>query len=563
MLNLNISINFMSFQSSSYIYNLIGLNKETRDGKLLFQNVFLSFFYYSRIGIVGKNGSGKSTLLKIMAGLDTQYAGEALPAKGIRIGYLPQEPHFDPQKTVREVIEEGVQDIKTLIQEFEALAFAMCTSEEEFLESLMEQQGHLQEKIDAADGWELELRLNLAMEALGCPPGDRQINTLSGGEKRRVALCRLLLSHPDLLLLDEPTNHLDTHSVAWLENYLKTYKGTVIVVTHDRYFLDNVVDWILELDKGEALPFKGNYSAWLTYKVKRWMETKSKDNQLKIVDRELKWLSYAQKAKNEHNQERIKAYETRLERTLNFEQGEIVIPEGPRLGQKVIEFHGVTKSYGNRTLIQDLTFHIQPGAIIGIIGANGMGKTTLFRLITEQEKPDSGKVDFGSTVHMGYVDQERDKLRDDETVWEAISGQQEYIPIGKNKILSRVYCAGFQFCGQDQQKLVGKLSGGERNRVHMARMLKGGHNVLLLDEPTNDLDVGTIRALEEAILNFSGSLLVISHDRYFLDRLATHILAFEGDGQVRWFQGNYSMYREHFGDVIKNTGKKTQNIKFH
>jgi len=546
----------------SYIFELNHLNKYTPQGKHILKDISISFFYISKIGVIGANGSGKSTLLKIMAGIDKDYQGEAKPAKDITVGYLAQEPELNPEATVRESVEEGLASIKILLQKFEALAVKACTplSDQEMTE-LMEEQASLQEQIDAVDGWDIDRHLESAMQALGCPPADTRIATLSGGEKRRVALCRLLLSKPDLLLLDEPTNHLDADSVAWLEGFLQSYQGTLLLITHDRYFLDHVAEWILELDQGVAHPFKGHYSDWLYHKHERLIQEAKEKN--RAMERELKWLKYARKSAHlAHNMDRIQSYEARFQQDLVGDKAQIVIPNGPPLGKQVLEVKNISKSYGDRTLIQNLSFSVAPGAIIGIVGLNGVGKTTLFRMLTGQETPDSGEIKWGDTVSLGYVDQHRDALPNQQTVWQAISDGQEMISLGKQMIHSRAYCAGFQFRGTDQEKIVGSLSGGERNRVHLARLLKTGANVLLLDEPTNDLDVTTIRALEDALLDFSGCLLVISHDRWFLDRLATHLLVFEAPGVIHFHQGNYAHYqhtKEQDQKSPKNQNRKNNN----
>lgn len=525
----------------SYIFTMQGVSKTSPAGKPIVKDLNLSFFYQSKIGVIGANGSGKSTVLRMMAGLDKDFYGDAKPAANISVGYLAQEPELNPNATAWDVVQEGVQEDKALLQAYADVSEKLGTCSDDF-DALLQKQSDLQEQIDANDAWEIDRRVDIAMRALGCPPNDTPVSQMSGGEKRRVALCRLLLQKPDLLMLDEPTNHLDANSVAWLEAFLKSYRGTLLLITHDRYFLDNIVEWILELDGGEAFPFKGNYSAWLIFKQKKLLDSGSKDVD-KAMERELKWLSYANKSKNSTNQERIASYEQRIQSQLAAGT-QILIPSGPRLGQTVLELDGLTKAYGDRTLISNLSLCLSPGAIVGIIGLNGVGKTTLFRLLTGQETPDSGTVRWGSTVKLGYVDQERARLNPLETVWEAISDKQEVVSLGTHTISSRAYCGSFQFKGTDQQKRVRDLSGGERNRVNLAKLLKEGANVLLIDEPTNDLDVGTIRALEEAIEAFAGCALIISHDRCFLDRLATHILAFEAPGQVCFFPGNYKAYQE-------------------
>lgn len=529
-----------------YVYVMRGLTKIFPGGREVLKDITLSFLPGAKIGVLGVNGSGKSTLLKIMAGLDHDFAGEAWAADGVRVGYLPQEPALDPTKSVLENIMAAVAATHALIERFNAISarFAEPLDDEE-MTRLLAEQGDLQEKIDAAQGWELERTVEIAMDALRCPPGDADVTTLSGGERRRVALCRLLLEHPDLLLLDEPTNHLDAESVAWLERFLKDYTGTVMVVTHDRYFLDNVTGWILELDRGRGIPYEGNYSRWLEQKQKRLaIEEKQEQARQRTLAHELEWIRASPRARQAKAKARITAYETLLAAAAEAQTqtAQIVIPPGPRLGALVIEAEHVSKGYGDRLLIDDLSFKVPPGAIVGIIGANGAGKTTLFRMITGQEAPDAGHIRLGETVVLGYVDQSRDALDAKKTVWEEISGGRDEIELGKRKMASRAYVAQFNFKGADQQKRVGDLSGGERNRVHLAKMLKAGANVLLLDEPTNDLDVETLRALEDALAAFAGSALVISHDRWFLDRIATHILAFEGMSRVVWFEGNYQDY---------------------
>jgi ATP-binding cassette ChvD family protein len=529
-----------------YVYVMRGLTKIFPGGREVLKDITLSFLPGAKIGVLGVNGSGKSTLLKIMAGLDHDFAGEAWAADGVRVGYLPQEPALDPTKSVLENIMAAVAATHALIERFNAISarFAEPLDDEE-MTRLLAEQGELQEKIDAAQGWELERTVEIAMDALRCPPGDADVTTLSGGERRRVALCRLLLEHPDLLLLDEPTNHLDAESVAWLERFLKDYTGTVMVVTHDRYFLDNVTGWILELDRGRGIPYEGNYSRWLEQKQKRLaIEEKQEQARQRTLAHELEWIRASPRARQAKAKARITAYETLLAAAAEAQTqtAQIVIPPGPRLGALVIEAEHLSKGYGDRLLIDDLSFKVPPGAIVGIIGANGAGKTTLFRMITGQEAPDAGHIRLGETVVLGYVDQSRDALDAKKTVWEEISGGRDEIELGKRKMASRAYVAQFNFKGADQQKRVGDLSGGERNRVHLAKMLKAGANVLLLDEPTNDLDVETLRALEDALAAFAGSALVISHDRWFLDRIATHILAFEGMSRVVWFEGNYQDY---------------------
>jgi ATP-binding cassette ChvD family protein len=534
--------------STKIIYSMIGVGKVYPPNKQVLRDISLSYFYGAKIGVLGLNGSGKSTLLRIMAGVDKDFIGETVLAPGYTIGYLEQEPQLDESKTVREVVEEGVQEVIDALREFDEInaRFAEDLTPEE-MDELMTRQAEVQDRLDALNAWDLDSRLELAMDALRCPPGDTPVKVLSGGERRRVALCRLLLKEPDILLLDEPTNHLDAESVAWLENHLRDYKGTVIAVTHDRYFLDNVAGWILELDRGHGIPWKGNYSSWLEQKQQRLaQEEKQEALRQKTLQRELEWLHMTPKARQTKRKARINAYHELLaqDKERAMEEREIYIPPGPRLGDLVIRAEGVSKAYGDNLLYENLTFDIPPGAVVGIIGPNGAGKTTLFRMIVGQEKPDSGTLTIGGTVKLAYVDQTRDALDPNKTVWEEISGGQDQIQLGDRLVNSRAYVARFNFTGQDQQKKVGMLSGGERNRVHLAKMLKSGGNVLLLDEPSNDLDVNTLRALEDALEAFAGCVLVISHDRWFLDRIATHILAFEGDSQVYFFPGNYSEYEE-------------------
>jgi len=526
--------------------------------KQVLKGIYLSFYYGAKIGVLGDNGSGKSTLLRIMAGKDTDYTGPITQSKGYSIGLLEQEPQLDPEKTVKETVSEGVAETMKILNDFNAindqLADAALTPEN--MEKLLEKQGKLQEKIDASNAWEIDSTLEVAMDALRCPPSDQKCGTLSGGEKRRVALCRLLLQKPDILLLDEPTNHLDAESVEWLEQHLKQYEGTIIAVTHDRYFLDNVAGWILELDRGEGIPYKGNYASWLEQKGKRLaQEAKSETKMQKALAEELEWVRKGAKGRQAKSKARLANYDKMLEdsqKETQYDALEIYIPPGPRLGDVVIEAKGIAKSFGDKLLYDNLSFKLPPNGIVGVIGPNGAGKTTLFRMITGQEKPDGGTFKVGETVKLGYVDQNR-QLDGEKNVWEVISDGLDMVTLGKIQMPSRAYCGRFNFAGQDQQKLVKNLSGGERNRVHLAKMLKEGANVLLLDEPTNDLDVHTLRALEEAIEAFPGCAVVISHDRWFLDRIATHILAFEGDSQVVWFEGNYQAYEEdkkkRLGDV--------------
>jgi energy-dependent translational throttle protein EttA len=540
------------------IYSMIDVGRIHPPKKQVLKGIYISFYYGAKIGVLGDNGSGKSTLLRIMAGKDADYTGEITMSKGYTVGLLEQEPQLDKSKTVREIVEEGVHETKKVLDEYNAINDKLAAPDlsPEDMEKLLEKQGKLQEKIDATDAWEIDSKLELAMDALRCPPADQNVAHLSGGEKRRVALCRLLLQEPDILLLDEPTNHLDAESVEWLEQHLKQYKGTIIAVTHDRYFLDNVAGWILELDRGEGIPYKGNYASWLEQKQQRLaQEQKSEGKYQKSLAKELEWVRMGAKGRQAKSKARLKAYDEMLEHAGNTETNEtleIYIPPGPRLGDMVIEAKGVTKAYGDKLLFENLEFRLPPNGIVGVIGPNGAGKTTLFRLITGQEKPDAGAFKVGETVKLGYVDQNRE-LDGEQNAWEAISGGADVITLGKVEMPSRAYVGRFNFTGQDQQKLVKNLSGGERNRVHMAKMLKDPSNVLLLDEPTNDLDVHTLRALEEGISNFAGCAVVISHDRWFLDRVATHILAFEGDSKVVWFEGNYQAYeadrKARLGDV--------------
>ena len=529
-----------------YVYVMNGLSKTFPGGRQVLKDIRLSFLPGAKIGVLGPNGAGKSTLLRIMAGLDTDFTGEAWAAEGAKVGFLPQEPQLDPTKDVSANVLEGVGEKKALLDRFEAVSARFAEPlEDAEMNALIAEQAEIQEKIDAAGGWELERQVEIAMDALRCPPGEARVETLSGGERRRVALCRLLLQHPDLLLLDEPTNHLDAESVAWLERFLLEYDGTVMAVTHDRYFLDNVAGWILELDRGRGIPFKGNYSAWLEQKEKRLaLEEKQEAARQRELARELEWIRESPRARQAKSRARITAYETLLAESRERVPGQtqIVIPAGPRLGEVVVAAEHLRKGYGERLLIEDLGFRVPPGAIVGIIGPNGAGKTTLFRMITGTERPDAGSLRLGDTVKLGYVDQSRDALGAGKTAWEEIADGVDQIELGKYRMPSRAYVAAFGFKGPDQQKKVGQLSGGERNRVHLAKMLKSGANLLLLDEPSNDLDVDTLRALEEALLAFAGSAMVISHDRWFLDRIATHIIAFEGESQVVWFEGNYSDY---------------------
>ncbi|MBS1979381.1 MAG: energy-dependent translational throttle protein EttA [Bacteroidetes bacterium] len=533
------------------IFSMTGVNKIYPPNKQVLKDIYLSFFYGAKIGVLGLNGSGKSTLLRIIAGIDKEFQGEVVSDLSFTVGLLEQEPHLDKNKTVKEVVEEGVQKVVSLLKEFEAVnekfADPEVLEDPDKMEKLITRQGELQEKLDAADAWNLDHKLERAMDALRCPPPEAKVDVLSGGEKRRVALCRLLLQEPDVLLLDEPTNHLDAESVLWLEEHLRQYKGTIIAVTHDRYFLDNVAGWILELDRGEGIPWKGNYSSWLDQKQKRLVqEEKTESKRQKALERELEWVRMNPKGRHAKGKARLSAYEKLLsqEAKEREEKLELYIPPGPRLGNKVIEANGVSKAFGDKLLFENLTFSLPPAGIVGIIGPNGAGKTTLFKLITGSVKPDAGTFSVGETVKIAYVDQEHDDLKPEETVWQAITGGNDLILLGGKEINSRAYVSKFNFSGTDQQKKVKELSGGMRNRAHLAIALKQGGNLLLLDEPTNDLDVNTMRALEEALENFAGCAVIISHDRWFLDRVCTHILAFEGDSQVFWFEGSFSEYEE-------------------
>jgi ATP-binding cassette ChvD family protein len=554
----------MAAEPNKVIYSMVGVSKYY-DKRPVLKDIYLSYFYGAKIGVIGLNGSGKSSLLRIMAGVDKEINGEAVLSPGYTVGYLEQEPLIEESRTVREVVEEAVEETVKLLKEFEEInaKFAEEMTEDE-MNKLLERQGAVQEKLDQQDAWDLDARLEMAMDALRCPPPDTPVKILSGGERRRVALCRLLLQKPDILLLDEPTNHLDAESVAWLEHHLQSYTGTVIAVTHDRYFLDNVAGWILELDRGEGIPFKGNYTSWLEQKQERLRrEEKSESERQKTLQRELEWIRMAPKARRAKGKARITAYESLLDQESQKRRDdlEIPIPPGPRLGNVVIEAQAVSKAYGDRLLVEDLTFKLPPGGIIGVIGPNGAGKTTLFRMIIGQEKPDSGTIRIGETVVLGYVDQSR-TLDPKKSIWEEISGGSDLLKLGNREVNSRAYVARFNFSGTDQQKKVGMLSGGERNRVHLAKMLKEGANVLLLDEPTNDLDVNTLRALEEALENFAGCALVISHDRWFLDRIATHILAFEDDSKVVWFDGNYSEYEADRKSRLGEAAERPHRIKY-
>ena len=535
----------MSTTPNKVIYSMIGVSKYY-DKKAVLKDIYLSYFYGAKIGVIGLNGSGKSSLLRILAGVDQEFQGRTAVSPGFTIGFLEQEPQLDSSKTVRQIVEQGVQPIVDLLAEFDQInaKFGEPLSDDE-MNKLLERQGTVQEKLDAVGAWDLDARLEMAMDALRCPSPDTSVAILSGGEKRRVALCRLLLQKPDILLLDEPTNHLDAESVAWLERHIQEYPGTVIAVTHDRYFLDNVAGWILELDRGHGIPWEGNYSSWLEQKgIRLAQEERAETDRQKTLQRELEWIRMSPKGRQAKGRARINSYEAMLnqETDKKVQELEIYVPPGPRLGQVVIEANGVRKAYGDRLIVEDMTFRLPPGGIVGVIGPNGAGKTTLFRMITNQEKADAGTIRLGETVKLAYVDQSRDVLRGEKSVWDEISDGQETVTLGTRAVNSRAYVARFNFHGPDQQKKVGNLSGGERNRVHLAKMLKEGANVLLLDEPTNDLDVNTMRALEEALENFAGCAVIITHDRWFLDRIATHILAFEGDSRVVWFEGNYSAY---------------------
>ena len=552
--------------SYQYIYTMSGLTKTYPGGREVLKDIRLSFLPGAKIGVLGYNGAGKSTLLRIMAGLETEFSGEAWAAEGAKVGFLSQEPELDSSKDVLGNVMEGVAETKALLDRFEEVSarFADPLDDDE-MQALIDEQGELQERIDAADAWELDRHIEIAMDALRCPAGDTDVTQLSGGERRRVALCRLLLSHPDLLLLDEPTNHLDAESVAWLERFLHEYPGTVVAVTHDRYFLDNVAGWILELDRGHGIPFKGNYTSWLEQKQARLeQEGKQEEARQRTLSRELEWIRQAPRARQAKSKARVSAYETLLsdEFEKSREQAQIMIPAGARLGDLVLDSEHIAKGFDDHLLIDDMSFRVPPGAIVGIIGPNGAGKTTLFRMIVGGETPDSGTLRLGDSVVLGYFDQSRDSLDPNHTVWEEISEGLDELELGKRKMASRAYVGAFNFRGADQQKKVGQLSGGERNRVHLAKILKSGANFILLDEPTNDLDVDTLRALEEALLEFAGCLMVISHDRWFLDRTATHILAFEGDSHVEWFEGNYEAYEEDRQRRLGDEADQPHRIKY-
>ncbi len=555
----------MSDEQNKVIYSMVGVSK-FHNKKQVLKDIYLSYFYGAKIGVLGLNGSGKSSLLRILAGRDKDFNGETVLSPGHTVGFLEQEPELDENKTVREIVEEGVQEIVDALDEYNKIneKFAEPMSDDE-MTKLIERQGVVQEKLDALDAWNLDSRLEMAMDALRCPPGDTKINVISGGEKRRVALCRLLLQKPDILLLDEPTNHLDAETVAWLEHHLKNYAGTIIAVTHDRYFLDNVAGWILELDRGQGIPWKGNYSSWLEQKQNRLkQEEKSESDRQKTLHRELEWIRMTPKGRHAKAKARITSYETLLNQDAdkNAKELEIYIPPGPRLGDVVISADNVSKAFEDNILMENMTFSLPPGGIVGIIGPNGAGKTTLFKMITGQETPDSGTFTTGETVKLAYVDQSRDDLSPDKSIWEVISEGNDTLQIGKTQVNSRAYVARFNFSGSDQQKKVSVLSGGERNRVHLAKILKEEANVLLLDEPTNDLDVNTMRALEEALENFAGCAVIISHDRWFLDRIATHILAYEGDSKIVWFDGNYSEYEAERKKRLGAAADQPHRIKY-
>jgi ATP-binding cassette ChvD family protein len=550
-------------EDKKVIFSMVGVTKATPQGKQIIKNIHLSFFYGAKIGIIGLNGSGKSTVMKIIAGLDQAYQGEVVFSPGYTVGYLPQEPELDLSKSVKEIVMEGVQETADVLKEYEEINASFMDeavlNDPDKMEKLIARQGEVSDKIDALDAWELDNKLDRAMDALRCPPNDQKIETLSGGEKRRVALCRLLLKNPDVLLLDEPTNHLDAESIDWLEQHLQQYKGTVIAVTHDRYFLDNVAGWILELDRGEGIPWKGNYTSWLEQKGKRLkQEEKQESKRQKILARELEWVRMNPKARQAKNKARIQNYDKMLAQDSKQKEDmlEIPIPNGPRLGNNVIDAISVAKSFGDKLLYDDLNFKLPPAGIVGVIGPNGAGKTTIFKMIMDELKPDGGSFDVGETVKLGYVDQTHKDIQDEKSVFDVVSNGLEYVEVGNQKMNSRAYLSKFNFNGSDQNKKVGVLSGGERNRLHLAMTLKIEANVLLLDEPTNDIDVNTLRALEEGIQNFAGCAVVISHDRWFLDRICTHILAFEGDSQVYWFEGSYSDYEENRKKRLGDSGPK-------
>jgi sulfate-transporting ATPase len=552
--------------AQQYIFTMQGLKKVVPPNREILKGIWLSFFPGAKIGVIGLNGAGKSTLLKIMAGIDQDFIGEAKPDPSVKVGYLPQEPELNPEKDVKGNIEEAVGELKAKVDRFNEISMKMCEPmDDDEMNKLMEEMGKLQDQIDAADAWDLDRHLEIAMDALRCPAGDADVTTLSGGEKRRVALCRLLLEKPDLLLLDEPTNHLDAESVAWLERHLREYEGTVVLVTHDRYFLDNVTGWILELEGGMGIPWEGNYSSWLAQKQAKLLEQEKKDNKrLKTLERELEWVSASQKARQKKNKARVARYEELVAQDREMQQrtAQIRIPAGERLGNVVVKAQNLRKAYGEKLLFDDLNFDLPRGGIVGVIGPNGAGKTTLLNMITGKEQPDSGSLTVGETVQMAYVDQGRDDLEAEKTVWENISEGAEELDLGGVKVNSRAYCSGFNFRGSDQQRKVGTLSGGERNRVHLARLLKSGANLIMLDEPTNDLDVDTLRALEDALIEFGGCLVVVSHDRWFLDRICTHTLAFEGDSEVVWYEGSYSEYEAHRREKLGVEADQPHRIKY-
>lgn len=553
--------------TEKYIYTMQKVSKVFPPDKQVLKDINLSYYYGAKIGVLGLNGSGKSTLLKIMAGVEKNFIGEAKPAEGVTIGYLPQEPQLDETKTVKENVMLGLGEVVDQLKEFEEISMELASPDitPEQMEALIEKQGEIQEKIDHANGWEIDHTLEIAMDALRLPDGDEGVSNLSGGERRRVALCKLLLEKPDILLLDEPTNHLDAESVLWLEQFLQQHEGTVIAVTHDRYFLDNIAGWILELDRGHGIPWKGNYSSWLEQKQKRLeLEDKKEQSRKKTLERELEWIKASPKARQAKSKARVQAYEQLLnaDSPERVKELEIYIPPGERLGDKVIELKGVSKSFEDKVLFENLDITIPQASIVGVIGGNGAGKSTLFKIITGEEKPDTGEVEIGQSVQLGYVDQNRDALDDSKSIWENISGGQDLILLGKHEVNSRAYCSRFNFTGSDQQKKVGVLSGGERNRVHLATLLKSGANVLMLDEPTNDLDVNTLRALEEALLNFAGTVIVISHDRWFLNRISTHIIAFEGNSEVQFIQGNFDDYEEDKKRRLGAEAVKPKRVKY-
>ncbi|WYD80458.1 MAG: energy-dependent translational throttle protein EttA [Candidatus Electrothrix gigas] len=555
----------MAQEANKIIYSMIKVSKKYKD-QVVIKDISLSYFYGAKIGVLGLNGSGKSTLLRILAGKDTDFEGESLLSEGFTVDLLEQEPQLEPDKTVREIVEQGVQGVVDLLEEYNQINAQFAEPmDDDAMQALIERQGEVQDQLDAADAWNLDSRLDMAMDALRCPPAETKIEVLSGGEKRRVALCRILLRKPDILLLDEPTNHLDAESVAWLEHHLQQYEGTVIAVTHDRYFLDNVAGWILELDRGRGIPWKGNYSSWLEQKQQRLaLEEKKESERQRTLQRELEWIRMSPKGRRSKAKARIHQYEELLQQDSNegLKKLEIYIPPGPRLGKVVIEGEGISKSYGDRILVEDLSFSLPPGGIVGIVGPNGAGKTTLFRMITGEEKPDEGSIRIGETVKLCYVDQGRDTLDPDKTIYETISEGQDTLWLGTQEVNARAYVAKFNFSGSAQQNKVSEISGGQRNRVHLAMMLKQGGNVLLLDEPTNDLDVNTLRALEEALENYGGCAVIISHDRWFLDRLATHIMAFEGDSKVVWFEGNYSAYEQDYKKRMGAAADQPHRIRY-